>query len=63
MLLPPDGDLGDADSAHSLDDSLALCLDTGNAPLAIANTSAASIPLPLIERFERATALQQISVP
>ena len=63
MLLPPDGDLGDVDLDHILDDSLALCLQTGASPLSASNAAASAIDLPLLILPSRATAFQQAAVP
>ena len=63
MLLPPDGDLGDNDSPHGLDDALAFCLETGASPLGISTSTATAIPMPLLVQSPRATAFQQVGVP
>ncbi len=63
MLLPPDGDLADVDSPHSLDDAFALCPETGASPLSISSSTATAIPLPMVARSPRATAFQQVGVP
>ncbi len=63
MLLPPDGDLADIDSPHTLDDTPALCPETGASPLTIGSSTATASLVPLLVQSPRATAFQQVAVP